>query len=123
MIEDIPQASILTNDFIIFDMEKKPQPGDICIAPIGERLFLVRVSSKTFDKDTPSLVMAMDYPIPEALTNEKLEQKLHWYPLAHDEETEDYFLQIAEEQNAPIGPLPPDWVVGTALRLTRPLAF
>jgi SOS-response transcriptional repressor LexA len=53
--EDIPQASMLASDFIIFDIGKKPQPGDICIAPMGERLFLVRVRSSSFE-DTPSLV-------------------------------------------------------------------
>jgi hypothetical protein len=36
--EDIPQASMLARDFIFFDMDNKPQPRDICIAPIGERL-------------------------------------------------------------------------------------
>ena len=41
IMEDIPQANMSAQDFIIFDMGKKPQPGDICIAPIGERLFLI----------------------------------------------------------------------------------
>jgi SOS-response transcriptional repressor LexA len=36
--EEIPQANMLARDFIFFDMDKKPQPRDICIAPIGERL-------------------------------------------------------------------------------------
>jgi hypothetical protein len=121
--EDIPQASMLAQDFIIFDMGKQPQPGDICIAPIGDRLFLIRIASKTFDKDTPSLVMAQEYPIPENLSNEELDQDLNWYPLAHDDDTNEYFLQIAKEQEMPIGPIPPDWVVATALRLTRALAF
>jgi SOS-response transcriptional repressor LexA len=121
--EDIPQASMLAQDFIIFDMGKQPQPGDISIAPIGDRLFLIEITSKTFDKDTPSLEMAQEYPIPEELTKEELGQKLNWYPLAHDEDTDAYFLQIVEEQEMPIGPIPPDWVVATALRLIRALAF
>jgi SOS-response transcriptional repressor LexA len=121
--EDIPQASMLAQDFIIFDMGKQPQPGDICIAPIGERLFLIRVASKTFDKDTPSLVIAQEYPIPEELTDPEIKQDLNWYPLAHDEDTDAYFLKIAEEQEMPIGSISPDWVVATALRLIRALAF
>jgi SOS-response transcriptional repressor LexA len=47
--EDIPQASILSGDLIIFDLEKKPQPGDICIGPIGERFFLLQIAAKTMD--------------------------------------------------------------------------
>ena len=119
----IPQANMRTNDFIVFDMKKKPQPGDICIGPIGERFFLIRVASKTYDKDTPSLLMAQDYPIPEALTNPEYGQELHWYPLALNEETEEYLVEATENEWWPYHPLPPDWVAGTALRLIRALHF
>jgi SOS-response transcriptional repressor LexA len=122
-IQDILQANISAQDFIIFDMGKKPQPVDICIAPIGKRLFLIRVASKTYDKDTPSLLMAQQYPIPEKLTKPDLEQDLHWRPLAYDEDNHDYFIQVAEEQHWPFGPIPPSFVVATALRLVRALAF
>ena len=88
LMEDLPQASMLAQDFILFDMAKNPQPGDICISPIGERLFLIQVASKTFDDRTPSLEMAQQYPIPEKLTNSDLGQELHWYPLAYDEDTQ-----------------------------------
>jgi SOS-response transcriptional repressor LexA len=121
--DEIQSAAMLPNDFLIFDMGKSPQPGDICIGPIGDRLFLIRIDSKTFDKHTPQLEMAQGYPIPEPLTDPSLGQQLHWYPLAYDDETEAFFLQVAEEEAVPIGPLPPDWIVATALRLTRPLAF
>jgi SOS-response transcriptional repressor LexA len=123
LAENITQASMLSPDFIIFDMGKKPQPGDICIAPIGSRLFLVRVASKTFDKDTPSPLMAQDYPIPKKLTNPELGQELNWYPLAYDKDNHDYFIKVAEEEHWPIKALSPDLVVATALRLVRALAF
>jgi SOS-response transcriptional repressor LexA len=123
VMEDIPQASILAQDLIIFDRGKSPQPGDICIGPIGTRFFLIQIGSKSFDEDTPSLVMAQDYPIPEDLTDAELGQKLHWYPLAYDEGTHDMFIQIAEEQEWGIVELPTDMIVATALRLSRALAF
>ena len=121
--ESIPQASMLSPDFIIFDMGKKPQPGDICIAPIGSRLFLVRVASKTFDKNTPSPMMAQDYPIPDKLTDPELGQELNWYPLAYDKDNHDYFIKVADSEHWPIKALSPDLVVATGVRLVRALAF
>jgi len=123
VMEDIPQASLLSQDLIIFDQSKKPQPGDICIAPIGQRLFLIQIGSKTFDKEIDSLEMAQQYPIPENLTNPELEQRLHWYPLAHDEQNHGYFVKIADEQHWPYAAIPLEFIAATALRLTRILAF
>ena len=123
MKEDIPQANMVEPDFLIFDMGKKPQPGDICIGPIGNRLFLMRITSKTFDKDTPSPLLAQEYPIPEKLTHPELGQELNWYPLALDELNYDYFLKVAEEEHWPLKPISPDLMLATALRLIRALAF
>lgn len=123
VMEDIPQASLLAQDLIIFDQGKKPQPGNICIAPLGQRLFLIQIGSKTFDKEIDSLDMSLQYPIPENLTNPELEQRSHWYPLAYDDETHDYFIKIAEEQKWPLVAIPQGFILATALRLTRILAF
>jgi SOS-response transcriptional repressor LexA len=123
LTEDMTQASMLAQDFIVFDTAKKPLPGDICIAPIGERLFLIQIASKTFDDRTPSPEMAQQYPIPEKLSNPDLGQELHWYPLAYDDDTQELFAQIAEEQRWPVKPLSPDLIVATALRLVRALTF
>jgi hypothetical protein len=79
--------------------------------------------SLTFDKDTPQMVMANQYPISEKLLNKDLGQKLNWAPLAYSDNTEDYFLKIAQEENVPSGPIPPELVAATVLRLTRVLAF
>ena len=68
VMESIPQASLLPQDLLICDYGKRPQPGDICIIPFGlkaSRWFLCQMYSLTFDKDTPQLVMANPYPIPE----------------------------------------------------------
>jgi SOS-response transcriptional repressor LexA len=121
--EDIPQANILAGDLIIFDMEKKPQPGDVCIGPIGERFFLLKIASKTLDKEVTSFVTSQWYPIPEDLTDPGLGQLLNWYPLAYDDNTHDWFTKLAEEQKWSIGPIKAAFIIATALRLTRNLAF
>lgn len=120
---DIPQASILSGDLILFDLEKSPQPGDICIGPIGDRFFLLKIAAKTLDKDIVSYETAQWYPIPENLTDPELEQKLNWYPLAYDDTTQELFEAIARDENYPIGPIPQNLILATALRLTRALAF
>lgn len=115
VMEDLPQASLLAQDLLIFDQGKDPQPGDICIAPFGERLFLIQIASKTFDRDIHSFEMAQQYPIPEELTNPEHGQRLNWYPLAYNEESHELFIEIAEEQDWSIVAIPPDFVVATAL--------
>jgi SOS-response transcriptional repressor LexA len=49
LTEDIPSAHMRARDLIVFDRNKKPQPDDICIVPIGKRFFLVKIVSKTID--------------------------------------------------------------------------
>lgn len=121
--DGIEQQGIHPSDFIIFDIGKKPQPGDICIAPIGHRLFLERVGSKTFDRETPSFEMAQQYLIPGKLIQPGLEQDLHWVPISYNEETQAYFDKVTEEQHWPVGPLPQKYILATALRLIQALAF
>jgi len=121
--EDIPQASILSGDLLLFDTHKKPQPGDICIGPIGKRLFLLRIASKTMDREMLTFETAMAYPIPENLSHPELGQLLNWHPLAYDEDTHDWFTKVAEEEHFPAAPLKPEWIVATALRLIRSMAF
>ena len=120
---DIPQASMLNQDLLILDTSKKPQPGDICIAAIGNRLFLVRIASLTYDENTPSLVVAQQYPIPDNLTTSSIRQDLNWYPISFDEQNRDYLMKIAEEEKWGLKAISPDLVLATALRLVRTLAF
>jgi hypothetical protein len=123
VLNDIPQASILVGDLIIFDLNKKPQPGDICIGPIGDRTFLIKIASKTLDREIHSFETAIWYPIPDELSDPEIEQLLNWYPLAYDDDTDDWFTRVTLEQNWPIGPLLPSLIIATALRLSRTLAF
>jgi SOS-response transcriptional repressor LexA len=123
IMADIPQVNFLAQDLLILDIGKKPQPGDICIAPIGNRFFLVQIGSKTFDENTPSLVVAQQYPIPEKLSNPAIQQDLNWYPISYDEQNHDYLMRIADEEKWGLKAISPDLVLATALRLVRTLAF
>jgi len=121
VMKPIPGVSITDDDLIIFDQGKKPQPGDICIGPIGDRLFLIRVAGKTIDKEVQSFETTIWYSMPEDLIDPDLEQYLNWYPLAYDEDFHDRFIAIADEQKFPITALPSNFIVATALRLSRAL--
>jgi len=124
--EEIPEASILPGDQLICDRGKRPQPGDIAILPFGKggkRFFLCRINSLTSDKDMEAFEVSNQYPIPEKLLDASLGQRFNWAPLAFGEETEEYFLQEAEKENVPMRAIPPEFILGTVLRLTRHLAF
>jgi len=122
LTEEIPQANMEQNDFIIFDRGKKPQPGDICICIVGERNFLFQISKKTFDEEYLSYDGSQDYPFPGALSDTDRDQRLHYEPLAYTKENEDVFLKIFGDEGVTYFPLPEYFVVATALRLIRALS-
>lgn len=121
--DEIPQARILLGDALIFDYSRKAKPGDICIAPLGDRLFLIRIVSKTFNKDFLSDVMASDYPIPEDFTNPETDQLINWYPLAYDEKSNDHFMGVMQDQELLPRELQDDLILATAIRLSRQLSI
>jgi hypothetical protein len=67
--------------------------------------------------------MHQDYPIPEAKIPVDRMHRLFWEPLAYDENNRDYFIEIAEKANWNYPTIPTDFIAGTALRLTRTLAY
>ncbi|NOH04972.1 MAG: hypothetical protein HND47_24860 [Chloroflexi bacterium] len=124
--ENIPESSILVGDILICDRNKRPQPGDIAIFPFGKsgkRFLLSRIHSLTSDKDLDNLEASNLYPVPKRLLDTSQGQRFNWTPLAFGSETEEYFLREAEKEGMPLRALPPEFVLGTALRLTRHLAF
>jgi SOS-response transcriptional repressor LexA len=124
--ESIPEASILPGDWLICDRGKRPQPGDVAILPFGKsgkRFLLCQIHSLTSDKDLDTLEASNQYPIPEKLLDTSLGQRFNWSPLAFSPDTEEYLLCEAEKENVPMRPIPPEFVMGTVLRLTRHLAF
>lgn len=123
IMADIPKASLLAQDLLIFDMGRKPQPGDICILPFGDRFILAYVHSLTLDERTTALETALQYPVPDDLKDPNLQQLLNWNPIAYDEDTEAELLRLAAEHDVIPASFPRDWSVGVALRLTRHLSF
>jgi len=124
--EDIPKADILAKDIMIIDMGKRPQPGDIAVLPFGlqaKHFFLCDIHHLTMDKDMPNIEVASKYPLPEIMIDEELGQKLYWSPIGYTEENLEYYLEALEKANVPLGPIPPDYIVATALRLIRNLAL
>jgi SOS-response transcriptional repressor LexA len=126
VIESIPEASIVRGDLLICDRGKRPQPGDIAILPFGRsgrRFFLCRIHSLTSDKDLDNLEVSNPYPIPEKLLDTSPGQRFHWSPLAFGSETENFFEKEAQKEKMPLRAIPPEFVVGTVLRLSRNLAL
>ena len=124
--ETIPEASILSGDLLICDMGKRAQPGDIAILPISKgmrRFLLCRIHSLTSDKNLESFEASNQYPIPEDLLDTSPGQRFNWFPLAYGEETKDYFEQELDKEGWPARAIPPEYVMGTVLRLSRQLAF
>ena len=124
--ENIPEANILHGDLLICDMAKRPQPGDIAILPLGKsgrRFLLCRIHSLTSDRDLETFEASNPYPVPENILDTSLGQRFNWAPLAYSPETEEYFLQEAEKEDMPLRAIPPEFVMGTVLRLTRHLAY
>lgn len=124
--DNIPEASILAGDLLICDRGKQPQPGDIAILPFGKngrRWILCRIQSLTSDKDLDSLEASNQYPIPASLLDKSPGQRLNWSPISFSNETEEYLLQEVDKENMPLRAIPPEYVMGIVLRLTRYLAF
>ena len=126
VMENIPEANMLIGDWLICDRSKRPQPGDIAILPISKgmrRFLLCRIHSLTSDKDLESFEASNQYPIPENLLDTSPGQRFNWVPLAYSDETVDYFEQELDKEGWPARAIPPEFVMGTVLRLTRHLAF
>ncbi len=124
--ENIPEASILRGDLLICDRGKRPQPGDIAILPFGrsgKRFLLCRIHSLTSDKNLETFEASNQYPIPEKLLDTSPGQRFHWSPLALGEKTKMYLLREAEKEHMPLRAIPPEFVMGTVLRLSRILAL
>jgi SOS-response transcriptional repressor LexA len=125
LTENIPQANLLEGDLLICDYGKRPLPGDIALIPLGLQargFFLVMMHSLTHDRDMPNYEVSNEYPVPVDLINEELGQKLHWFPLAWSKENEDYFAKIEKKARVPSGPIPPELIAATVLRVVRSLS-
>jgi hypothetical protein len=98
MTGDIAQEDLLVHDVIIFEQGITPGPCDICIGPIGVKQYLIQI-------------------------DEEINNRFTWHPLSYDVERQDYFTDLLREQDWRMETIPEGFIVATALRLTRHLAF
>jgi SOS-response transcriptional repressor LexA len=105
MAGDIPQENLLAHDVIIFEEGVTPYPEDICIAPIGEKQYLIQIVDV----------------IPSSAANG--EPYFTWRPIAYDSNMHDYFMDLVQEQDWELDTIPESFIIATALRLSRRLAY
>ena len=84
---------------------------------------LCRIYSLTSDKDLESFEVSNQYPIPEKLLDTSLGQRYNWTPLAYNDDTVEYLEQKLDKEGWLARAMPPEFVLGTVLRLSRHLAF
>jgi SOS-response transcriptional repressor LexA len=102
---DIPQENLLPHDLIICEQGIQPQSGDMCIAPIGNRQFLIQLEEQVFGPETGEKYLYV------------------WQPIAHNDDTQDYFKELLTQQEWQNKYVPASIIIATALRLTRRLSY
>ncbi|MCB2160513.1 hypothetical protein KQH40_00335 [bacterium] len=113
--QHIPTAEIYAGDKLIVAPGIEAKPGDICIFPIGERDFLVRMCEFNLDENTPYHQLAVEWKD----SSDKYENHLVWWPLAFTEENEKFFFDLIENQPVKWQPIPPNLVIGKVIQLNR----
>ena len=98
MAGEIQPEGIIAHDVSIFEQGVTPGLGDTCIAPIGKKQFLIQI-------------------------DEQIGPKYTWHPLTYDADNSDYFINLLREQDWQLETIPESFIIATALRLTRHLAF
>lgn len=97
--QHIPQADILANDLLLFDRNPDPRLGGICIIPIGNEWFLVRLISQ--DEDGRFL----------------------WNPIAYDEDTKEIYISYFEKKNVMLISVEKELILASAIALKRTLTI
>jgi hypothetical protein len=103
---DIPQADLLGHDQLICERGITPNVDDICIALIGPRKYLLVSILEVFPKE-----------------DEAGETHFSWNPIAYNDETNDYFMEFAQEQNWILETIPESLIFATVTWMQRQLAF
>jgi SOS-response transcriptional repressor LexA len=96
----LPEFSFVPHDIIIFDQDKTPQVGDICLTIINNHRVLVQIMDEDQEND-----------------------RLSWMTLDEDNASNPVLLEDQETQNTYPQYLPTEFIIATALRITRHLAF
>ena len=94
-----PAINMLPHDVLIMDQGKSPQVGDICLTLIDKYHVLVQITAE--DQQTG---------------------QLSWITLDEDDDNNPVVIAVQESQDSYQQSLPRDFILATALRLTRYLA-
>jgi SOS-response transcriptional repressor LexA len=120
--QHIPPAYMQAGDLLVLDHKKIPTSGDIGIMRYGKSRLLIRLFSITQDPSTPFYELVKEISPDDLQTIEK-NCGLFWWPLALNDETEEYFTMAAIQYQEPWKPLLPEHIIATAIRLERLLTI
>jgi SOS-response transcriptional repressor LexA len=93
---NLPAFNMLPHDVLIMDQGKTPEVGDICLTLIGKYHVLVQI----IDEDEKT-------------------GRLSWITLDEDDDNNPVVIAVQESQDSHPQLLPKDFIIATALRLTR----
>jgi SOS-response transcriptional repressor LexA len=96
---ELPAFNMLPHDVLIMDQGKHSQIGDICLTLIGKYHVLIQI----IDEDQQT-------------------GKLSWITLDEDDDNNPVVIAVQESRDSLLQWLPRDFILATALRLTRYLA-
>jgi SOS-response transcriptional repressor LexA len=97
---NLPAFNMVPHDVLIMDQGKAPQVGDICLTLIDKHHVLVQITDE--DEQTG---------------------RLSWITLDEDDDNNPVIIAIQGSQESFLQSLPRDFIIATALRLTRYLAY
>jgi len=96
----LPEFNFFPHDVLIMDQGKAPQVGDICLTLINEYRVLIQITDE--DEQTG---------------------RLSWITLDEDNETNPVIADIQGSQESYPQSFPREFIIATALRLTRSFAY
>ena len=96
---ELPAFNLLPHDVLIMDRGKPSQVGDVCLTLIGKYHVLIQI----IDEDQQT-------------------GRLSWITLDEDDDNNPVVIAVQESQDSLLQWLPRDFIIATALRLTRYLA-
>ena len=97
---NLPEFNLVPHDIIIFDQGKKPKVGDICLTLVNDHRILVYITD--VDQET---------------------DRLSWTTLSENDSDNPAYVDFRESQSHYPESLPKEFILATALRLTRYLAY
>jgi len=97
---NLPIFNFVPHDILIMDQGRSPQVGDICLTIINENRILIQITGQ-----------------------EKKTGKLSWITIGEDDDNNPVITEIQDSQGSYPHYLLKEFIIATALRLTRHLAY